>query len=112
MRVALIGVKRHGVPVCQGKLLLRKLSDGLKQLVRGSARRHGQHDVVHQFRGPTRRAAVGSAVEMDGMVDFGAPDAGGVGFGLRILVAERDAEQQSVVGGNLKLIAHDVGKQP
>jgi hypothetical protein len=47
--VALIDVKGHGVPVREGKLLLRKPSDSLEKLVWRGTCRHGQHDVMDQL---------------------------------------------------------------
>ncbi len=57
VRVLLVGVQHHGVAVLP-EILAGELPRSGQNLVRGRRRRHGQHDVVHQFRGPPRRTAV------------------------------------------------------
>ncbi|MGO9515202.1 MAG: hypothetical protein ACLP2F_16395 [Steroidobacteraceae bacterium] len=55
MRVLLVGVQDHGVAVLP-EFLAGELPRGGQNLVRWRRRRHGQHDVVNEFRRPARRA--------------------------------------------------------
>ena len=51
-----------------------------------------------------------SAMEPDGVIDAGPPDARGIGLDGAVLVAERNTEQQPVICGNAEMFTDDFGK--
>ena len=63
VRVLLIGVKHHRVPVLECELLARELPRCRQYLIRRSRGRHRKHDVVDELRCPSGRTSVsGSAI--------------------------------------------------